>query len=298
MKSEQERIKELLKQELERDADKTIAEVEADKSLENIVLPEGLDECLAAKIQEYEKQREVYEKLSDEDKSALRIGREIQMQKAADGNPEDSGSGEEKKTVRFRKRRKRAIMLVAAVAVLTLAFGMTSIGGKPFIPQLFEQMLAGRKNVNINSSNSDEDKVIPAEEVGEEEAYQEIKDKFGFDAVELRVLPQGTSFLESNIDLETQEAYLIYDCRGTIIEYRILANNRDKSFGYDVEDGLIEKFDIQNGDITIDVNHYKVSDNGDEIFSGQFVYKNINYVLRGALSKAEFEEIVKNLKFF
>lgn len=297
MKSEQETIQELLKQELDKNADRTIAEVEADKSLQDIKLPEGLDEGLAAKIEEFERQKAVREQLSDEGKEILRRGYEGMMLKADDGFESENHKEvtDKTRTVRFRKRRKMAFLLVAVVAALTLAMGMTSIGGKPFIPQLFEQMLAGRENVNIDTDGGDK---VVSEVIKEDEIYQKIKDAFGFDAVEIRQLPEGTSFLEGNVDNEIQEAYLIYDYKGNIIEYRILANNRDKSFGYDVEDKLIEEYQIINDKVTINVKHYKILDSGEEIFTGHFTYKNINYLLRGAVSKDEFEKILKNIKFY
>lgn len=300
MKSEQESIRELLKQELEKNADRTIEEVKADKSLEDIALPEGLDEGLAAKIQEYENKKAVYEQLSDIDKEAMRRGYENMFQEADDGSEYEEPKKEVSKTrvVRFRKRKKMAFLLVAVVAALTLAMGMTSIGGKPFIPQLFEQMLAGRENVNINSSNSDDDKVLPAEDVGEEEAYQNIKDTFGIDIVQMWGLPKGTKFLESTIDTDTQEAYLVYDYEGRIIEYRILANHRNKSIGYDIEDKLLEEYTLNVEGTQVNIKHYKVIDNNEEAFMGQFSYKDINYVIQGTVDKGQFEEILRSLKFF
>ena len=300
MKSEQETIQELLKQELDKNADRTIAEVEADKSLQNIKLPEGLDEGLAAKIKEFERQKAVREQLSDEGKEILRKGYEGVILKADDGFESENHKEvtDKTRTVRFRKRRKMAFLLVAVVAALTLAMGMTSIGGKPFIPQLFDQMLAGRDNVNINSSNSDDDKVIPAEDVREEEVYQKIKDEFGIDIVQMWGLPKGTKFLEGTIDTDVQEAYLIYNYDGRIIEYRILANHRNKSVGYDIEDKLLEEYTLDIEGVAIKIKHYKVIDNNEEAFMGQFSYKSINYVIQATVNKSQFEEILRNLKFF
>ena len=53
MKSEQERMQKLLKNELTEEADKIIKEVEADESLKDIALPEELDAGLKAKIEQY-----------------------------------------------------------------------------------------------------------------------------------------------------------------------------------------------------------------------------------------------------
>lgn len=54
MKSEQERIKKLLRDELDKEVAKIIKEVESDESLKNLALPEDIDMELRAKIKKYE----------------------------------------------------------------------------------------------------------------------------------------------------------------------------------------------------------------------------------------------------
>lgn len=309
MKSEQERIKKLLSDELDKEAKKIIEEVEADESLKNLVLPEGMDVGLQAKIEQYEANKTVYENLSDEDKETFRLGREQQILKAKDGIDDDDGNGggsgsgagsgaeensDERKVVKFSKRRRMAFGLVAIVAVLVMGFGMTSIGGKPFIPQLFEQMLAGRKNINIDTENNN--KVI-SDVVGEEEAYQEIKDEFGFDAVELKELPSGTSFLEYFVDKAMKEAYLLYSYNDDIIEYRIIASYQNKSFSFDLEDNLLEEYVIIVSNVPITVRRYEVVENKQEQYLAYYEYKGVSYILTMVSDKAETENIIKNLEF-
>lgn len=311
MKSEQERMQKLLKNELTEEADKIMKEVEADESLKDIVLPEELDAGLRAKIEQYEAEKAAYEMLSDKDKEAIRIGREIQIQRANDGNgDDDDGNGgdkgaggggtdgenyNERRVVRFRKRRRMAFALVAIVAVMVMGFGMTSIGGKPFIPQLFEQMLAGRENVNIDTEN--EDKII-SNDVQEENVYQSIKDEFGFDPVEIRQLPSGTSFLEGSVDSNLQEACLLYNFEDNIIEYRIFINYMNKASGYDIEDKLLDKRIIKVNGQDITVKKYQISDTNEVQYMAQFKYNNVYYVLNAVMDETEFLEIINSLKFF
>lgn len=297
MKSEQESIRELLKQELEKNADRTIEEVKADKSLEDIALPEGLDEGLAAKIQEYENKKAVYEQLSDIDKEAMRRGYENMFQEADDGSEYEEPKKEVSKTrvVRFRKRKKMAFLLVAVVAALTLAMGMTSIGGKPFIPQLFEQMLAGRKNISIDTEG--EDKVV-SNNTKEDEAYQRIKDEFGFDAVELWYLPDNVEFLDSTIDKTMQEACLVYNYKGNIIEYRVIVNYTDKSLGYDIEDSLVDEETVKVNQQIINIKKYKIDATQKMQYIAQFEYKNVHYLLNAVIDDKELKKILENLKFF
>lgn len=314
MKSEQERMEKLLKNELKKEADKTMKEVEADESLKDIALPDELDAGLRAKIEQYEAEQTAYEKLSDQDKEAIRIGREIQIQRANDGNDDDGDDGDdgkggdggssgggtdtennnERRVVHFRKRRRMAFALVAIVAIMVMGVGMTSIGGKPFIPQLFEQMLAGRENINIDTESKD--KAI-SDKMEEDEIYQKIKDEFGFDAVELEELPSGTSFLEGTVEHSLQEACLLYDYNNSVIEYRIFVNYANKFTGYDIEDDLISEDYLQVKNQEIKVKKYKIGETKEVQLVAQFEYKKVYYILNATMNQKDFEFILKNLNF-
>lgn len=304
MKNEQEKVKKLMQEELEREAEKIRAEVEADESLRNLPFPDGMDGELQKKIEEYEKNKAAVEMLSEEDQEALRLGRELQMLNVKENEAEDKSengengsAGRTGKTVRFR-RKKRTYVLLAFVAVLVLAMGMTAIGGQPFVSEVFNQLLAGRENININSSNSDEGEVIPAENDLEEQAYQEIKDEFGFDPVRPNYLPDGTEFIEYTIDKNNEEILLLYSISGDILEYRIYPNFRNKSVGYDIEDELINEFSITVSQIPVLIREYKISNTERSQFTAQFSYKETYYIINGIVSQEQMEEIVKNLKFF
>lgn len=304
MKNEQEKVKKLMQEELEREAEKIRAEVEADESLRNLPFPDGMDGELQKKIAEYEKNKAAVEMLSEEDQEALRLGRELQMLNVKEneaekesGNAESGGAGRIGKTVRFR-RKKRTYVLLAFVAVLVLAMGMTAIGGQPFVSEVFNQLLAGRENININSSNSDEGEVIPAENDPEEQAYQEIKDEFGFEAVRLNELPDGTEFIEYTYDKNNEEILLLYSINGNILEYRIYPNFRNKSIGYDVEDELINEFSITVSQIPVLISEFKISNTDRSQFMAQFSYEETYYIINGIVSQEQMEEIIKNLNFF
>lgn len=304
MKNEQEKVKKLMQEELEREAEKIRAEVEADESLRNLPFPDGMDGELQKKIEEYEKNKAAVEMLSEEDQEALRLGRELQMLNVKENEAEDKSengengsAGRTGKTVRFR-RKKRTYVLLAFVAVLVLAMGMTAIGGQPFVSEVFNQLLAGRENININSSNSDEGEVIPAENDPEEQAYQEIKDEFGFDPVQLREMPEGTEFEEYTFDSNSEEILLLYSIDGNILEYRIYPNFRNKSIGYDVEDELINEFSITVSQVPVVIREFKISNTSRSQFMAQFNYKGTYYIINGIISQEQMEEIIKNLKFF
>lgn len=305
MKNEQEKVKKLMQEELEREAEKIRAEVEADESLRNLPFPDGMDGELQKKIEEYEKNKAAVEMLSEEDQEALRLGRELQMLNVKEneaekesGNAESGGAGRIGKTVRFR-RKKRTYVLLAFVAVLVLAMGMTAIGGQPFVSMIREQILGDRNMVQIDSDNSEGDETIVNSGVDEEElAYQQIKDEFGFDPVQLREMPIGTEFEEYTYDKNNKEILLLYNINGNILEYRIYPNFRNKSIGYDVEDELLDEFTLTISDVGIHVQEYQIKENSQKVYMANFQYKDTYYILRGGIPKESFEGILKNLKFF
>lgn len=305
MKNEQEKVKKLMQEELEREAEKIRAEVEADESLRNLPFPDGMDGELQKKIEEYEKNKAAVEMLSEEDQEALRLGRELQMLNVKEneaekesGNAESGGARRTGKTVRFR-RKKRTYVLLAFVAVLVLAMGMTAIGGQPFVSMIREQILGDRNMVQIDSDNSEGDETIVNSGVDEEElAYQQIEEEFGFVPVRLNELPDGMEFEEYTYDKNNKEILLLYNINGNILEYRIYPNFRNKSIGYDVEDELLDEFTLTISDVGIHIQEYQIKENSQKVYMANFQYKDTYYILRGGIPKESFEGILKNLKFF
>lgn len=305
MKNEQEKVKKLMQEELEREAEKIRAEVEADESLRNLPFPDGMDGELQKKIEEYEKNKAAVEMLSEEDQEALRLGRELQMLNVKENeaeeeseNAESGGAGRIGKAVRFR-RKKRTYVLLAFVAVLVLAMGMTAIGGQPFVSMIREQILGDRNMVQIDSDNSEGDETIVNSGVDEEElAYQRIEEEFGFVPVRLNELPDGMGFEEYTYDKNNEEILLLYSMSGNILEYRIYPNFRNKSIGYDIEDELINEFSITVSQVPVLIREFKISNTERSQFMAQFSYKETYYIINGIVSQEQMEEIVKNLKFF
>ena len=249
MKNEQEKLEDFLKSELMKEGDEILAEIEADESLKDISLPEEMDEGLWKKIQKRQAEKAAYEALSEKDKEALRLGREMMMlnECGVDGDKDeknavvehdavdDGESGVENdsaKVVKYsKKRKKRIYLLVAAVAVLALAAGMTSIGGAPFVTGIMKKIIGDREMVQIDSEREGEDDRIISERE-ESTAWQEIEEKLGIEPVKLCFIPEGMQLVDYEISKDLEDACLIYEYDGKILEYQLWANSRDKSIGY------------------------------------------------------------------
>lgn len=332
MEKHEDNLDKLLKAELEKEAGEIMEEVDSDESLQDISFPEDLDEKMWSKIQEYEEQQKAYEKLSDADKEAIRLGREVQalrggedtkdhlekdvesdsyidnvvpieyVKHKTDNKASDDGTNEEiekeagKKKVKKRKRHWKVYGIVAIVAVLAMMWSMVSIGGTPFFGKLWTQTIGDRKMTQVDTEREDGDK----NKVGdyeEEGIYEDIKDKMGVDVVRLRITSKEMSLIQSDIDEVLKRVSLIYDNKKNIIEYQIVFNYKEQSHGYDVEDKKIKEEQIKVAGNNIDIFQYELPDGNKENIA-QFTYEDVFYTINATMDEDEFKELLKNLYFF
>ena len=213
MEKHEDNLEKLLKAELEKEAGEIMEEMDSDESLQDISFPEDLDEKMWSKIQAYEEQQKAYEKLSDADKEAVRLGREVRairggenskehlkkdvesdsyidnvvpiehVKHEADNKASDDGTNGEtgkeagKKKVKKRKRHWKVYGIVAIVAVLAMMWSMVSIGGTPFFGKLWTQTIGDRKMTQVDTEREDGDK-NKVDGHDEEKVYEEIKESW------------------------------------------------------------------------------------------------------------------------
>lgn len=303
MKNKHEEMEELLRSELDREAQEILAEIEADESLKDLKLPEENEEALLQKIQELEEKKAACEAMPEKDKEALRLGREMQALKEngkdateADENKDSEGTS---KTVPFKKRRRKLYLLVAIVAILTFAIGMTSIGEVPLMTEIKNQILGTSEMVKTNSAREGDDTVV--ESAGSEaEAYKEIQSIFDIKIAQLGYLPNEVIFIDDEIDSTLKKASLFYQCRNSILEYRISFAPTEQASGYEVEDKLLDEQTMIVNDVPIELRCYEIPDNKEISYVAHFEYKDIYYTLNTTtdIDKEEIIQILKNLYFF
>ena len=190
-------------------------------------------------------------------------------------------------------RTWRRAAIVAAVLILAMAFGMTSIGGPKKVFEMVKSTLMGREQINVDS-----DEIRRVTEMSEEEAYREIEETFGFIPVGLGYFPKDVIFLDGKINEETQSINLIYGKDEMVkLTYFIRPNYRVSSFGKDIEDNLLEEYIEENEYTTIHIRKHLV-DEKEERWSVQFEYNDVCYsVLILDTTREEVEKIVENLYF-
>lgn len=332
MEKHEDNLDKLLKAELEKEAGEIMEEVDSDESLQDISFPEDLDEKMWIKIQEYEEQQKAYEKLSDADKEAIRLGREVQALRGGedtkdrlkkdvesdsyidnvvpiehgkhetDNKASDDGTDEEtekeagKKKVKKRKRHWKAYGIVAIVAVLAMMWSMVSIGGTPFFGRVLNDIIGDREMVKVNTEREDGDK-NKVDVYDESKVYEEIKDKFGMDVVRLKRNSIGMSLIQSDIDEVLKKVCLLYEDDDTLIQYQMEIQSENKSYAYDIEDKKVKRTQITVDGNKIDVIQYELDD-GNEENVAQFAYENVFYTINTTMEEADFKELLKNLYFF
>ncbi len=273
-------LEQVIKEDLYREAESIQREVNASEIEEvSNTLKNDIRSKLQERIDAYEEEQ-AYAGLSEKDREALKLGRKLQEERSA------------AKKARG-KRRWKMYAATAAAAVLVLTVGMTSMGGAEKIASVIEQVVGGRKVVQVDSDEGNK----VSENEDEKKAYQEIKDTFGVTPVKLTNQRKGIKFIQMNLDENLQIAEMMYQSNDVNLLYIISAGYYDSSFGFDAEDEIIDKeiMEIEGNDIELIV--YQVKGTNTIKCSAHFTYQKLEYFMTGKIDRAEFELILKNLFF-
>ena len=323
MKKEDELMKEFLQEELEKESARIKEEVEQDPPLTESGPDPELKNKIWKQAEEIRRQREAYENLSEADKEALRLGKELQLRReekareefseelapeslelaagAEERQPESqseiqTAQGNQTKKVRVRKRRKKTIVALAVALIAVLGVGITSFGDGGFVQKFFDQVVGNRVMTQIDAEK--DKRHSKSAENEEEKVYQQIKDEFGFDPVRLDYKPVKMKMLDFILEPEFLASTIYYQYGENIFTYIIGPVYQDFSFGYDIEDPIVDEYIKTVDDIEIQVTEYIIVESKQKEFSAEFEYKDVTYILTGIIEKDEFEKILENLHFF
>lgn len=254
-----------LKEELEKEAAEIEKELAEDPELDNLEVSKELDDAIYAEIQRYEKEQE-----------------EAKIKEFP---------------LRTYKKKKRAKLLIALVAILVLVMGMSvsSVGSKSYMKELIEKF-TGKSQVDVTNVKDMDSK--DENDVSENEAYQKIDDMIGRKIVQVRERPNKMYFKSYNIDEEMKQAQIFYSYNNEYIRYEIYLNQQDSSRGVTKEDTLISTYEVKIGENKIEVEERKIEKTGAASMKAEFEYKGIYYQIKGVIEKKEFNKILKNLKFY
>lgn len=296
----EEKFKQFLKKQMEKEAEQIEKEVLSNESLKEVQAPDTLREALAKSIKEYEKNRtdapseeseeigisieEFCEKLSKEDRESYFRWRAAEEKKKA-----------KKARKRFHfPRKKRAVFVVAATMVLVLGIGMTSLGGRPYWLKVADLVLGNENTVKVNTEGEDR---IETTKVDEKEAYEQIKEELGIEPVQLQYMPAEMEFDRCVIEKEWGTAKLLYLYQEQILEYEICYQYSDVARSISTEDNLLQSYKKEKDGVEISIREFQVESIEQSMYSVTFERQNVLYRLRGIINREEMEKIVENLFF-
>lgn len=255
---EEARLKRLLQEDFEKEAQQIIKRAEADEELKDIKVPPNMYEELMEKIDAYEREQE---------RTTLKV---------------------------MGKPKKKVYLLVAAVALVAVGIGITSAGGPQYLLEKKKQEVGGREMTQLNTKDGDS---IESGIQREEEFYREVEKKLGISMVKIQYLPNNTCFENGEIFEDIQKAQIQYNCNNKILTFQIKANYVESSFSFDMQGILIEEYELETELATIKIKKVLLEGTGEYEYGAEFVYQNNYYSLMGIVEKAEFEKILKNLWF-
>ena len=297
----EEKFKQFLKKQMEKEAEQIEKEVLSNESLKEVQAPDTLREALAKSIKEYEKNRtdapseeseeigisieEFCEKLSKEDRESYFRWRAAEEKKKA-----------KKARKRFHfPRKKRAVFVVAATMVLVLGIGMTSLGGRPYWLKVADLVLGNENTVTVDTEG--EERILTTD-VSEKEAYEQIKEELGIEPVQLQYMPAGMEFDKCIVEKELGTATLYYTYKRKVIQYEMYMQHTNGSYSISQEDNYRNSYQLWGGEVLINIKELETINSKEKEFFAIFKHQNAMYRVIGIIEKEEFEKILKNLYFF
>lgn len=209
-----------------------------------------------------------------------------------EGAAESIGEG---KVLYRRKKRKYFVISLAAVLVIVMGVGVTSVGSKSHWKVLWERVTGGKTMNVINTEDMDS---YETEDVDEVAVYNEITEKLNIDPVKMRYRPGDMRLDHYEIQEEMLKAELLYKYKNETIRYSLYMNDEDSSFGQNEEDNKIDEYTISIKGIEIKAEEFEVVDNSENRQVANFEYLGVHYQLKGVVKKSEFKKILENLQFF
>ncbi len=266
-------------------------------------LPEDLfarmKQNLDKQIEDYEKQKaaqstssneeDAYLHLTEEDKEALRIGREVLEERRS----AEKHKMPKNKILRSRRRLQRMVAAVAVI-VLTLTVSVTSMGGPERVIRIMKEVVGKREISRVDSS--EENKIVENDD--EKGAYDELAENFGIEPVCLTLYPEEMKFKKMVYDENLQTGELLYTYNKENIVYIVSAIGGVSSWGYDTEDEFLKAYEIKKDGVNIVVKEYNTPKKHTKRYAAEFEYNTLTYYLYGAMEQEKFEDIINNLHFY
>lgn len=205
-----------------------------------------------------------------------------------------AGSAGEGKVLYRRKKRKYLVVSLAAVLLIVMGVGVTTVGSKSHWKVLWEAV-SGQPMDGIDTEDMSKK---DTEDVDELAVYSEIRDKLNINPVKIRYRPGDMRLDSYEIQEEVLKAELLYKYKNEIIIYSLYMNDEDSSFVQNEEDDKIDEYTISVNGVEIIVEEFEKPENVLNRQEANFEYQGVHYHLKGVMEREEIKKILENLPFF
>ncbi len=297
-----------LQREIEKDVQQIEKEIASRPELDQIQVTKEMDEVLMSKIREYEKEKAEAEKAAISRDGTERIKEKKLNKKVLDMEVSEELAPDmeliskmnfipdvgKSTVIRYKRRRVRWIAALAAVLVLALGLGMTSIGSKSYLKELLDVLMGEESARVINVEDMEKQ---TTEDIDEMKVYQEIGEKFGQTPVWMRYKPEKMELENYDIEEGLRLARLIFNYNGGIVRYSIYASQEDSSWAEGEDDIIAEEYTREINGVEIEVDEINKPNQKEQTKAARFEYKGMHYEIKGNIEDSEFEKILENLYF-
>ena len=193
----------------------------------------------------------------------------------------------------FQKKATKiaCVCLVAAAAMFGLS--MTSEANRLRLLQTANEVLG---TGDLLKANNGEDRVMSAG--SEDEARQEIMDTLNVEVPNFYYLPESMEYMTYELIADIGYAKMHYSYKKGFLYLEISNSLSDMSQGsikqnQENEDAA-EEIETLSGKMKFAI---KNTEEGKELYTASWEYKNVSYVFGGEVSREELVEILKNISF-
>ncbi len=192
-----------------------------------------------------------------------------------------------------RRNRRRVLSAAAMVAVLVIAgsVGIGVSGAKLFVPRIGNR---GNESEELDVTvNNDQ---VYYGDLTEEEAYEEIEEKLGIQALRLGYKPKGMSLEKVYIDTDSYEAQMEFYCESQILTVYENRKYESASINGLVDGTIVDTIELFYLNQKIEISEIDKNE-GNLFYQTHFKQGNAYYYLSTDLELEEFEEILYGIIF-
>lgn len=189
------------------------------------------------------------------------------------------------------RMQKRVLLAVAAAAVLVVATGVGATGAKLFVPKVENSGENGEFNTTIINGEMEEDR-----DVTEEEAYKEIENEIGIQALQLGYKPDGMILENVYLNKDMGEAQMQFQYNGNVLLIYENKQNEDAVFDKKIDGEVVDSIEIFLLNKAVDIIQID-KENGVYSYAIQLENGNAYYYINSDLELSEFKQIITGIFF-